>query len=77
MQSALTKGLAAAILVLSSFGATAADYCTVPYLYATNIRSACEQFGSRGLAGLYESSRFIIGMLLTHRKAARVIPRLH
>ena len=77
MQSAFTKGLAAATLVLSSFGATAADYCTAPHLYATNIRSACEQFGSRGLAGLYESSRFINGMLLTHRKVAKVSPRLH
>lgn len=64
MQSALTRDLAA-------------DYWTVPYLYATNIRSACEQCGSRELAGLYESSRFINGMLLTYRKAARVIPRLH
>jgi len=53
-------------LVLS--GASAADYCAMPYLYATNIRPACEQYGSKGLEGLYASNLFITGMLDTQGK---------
>lgn len=59
-------------LALSS-AAAAADYCAMPYLYATNIRPACEQYGSLGLESLYSSNLFITGMLDTQGKiAARV-----
>lgn len=58
-----SKSLAAGTLLGLALGfggaAQAADYCTIPYLYATNIRSACEQLGARGMATLYESNRFI------------------
>lgn len=38
-------------------------YCTIPYLYATNIRTACEQFGTRGNETLYTGSRMFTQML--------------
>lgn len=68
----MTKVIAASILVLSmalSQGpATAAEYCTLPYLNATNIRTACEEYGVNGLHGLYSSNRFIQGLLHTRVK---------
>ncbi len=48
-------GLALAL----SAPARAAEYCAIPYLYATNIRPSCDQLGAHGMAALYESSRFI------------------
>ena len=77
MKFPFAKGLVLATLISSSCTASAADYCTVPYLYATNIRTACEQFGARGMAGLFESSLFINGMLHAHAKMARERPPQH
>ncbi|MCC7120326.1 MAG: hypothetical protein IT493_02110 [Gammaproteobacteria bacterium] len=38
-------------------------YCTIPYLYATNIRPACEQLGSIGVKALYSENRMFDQML--------------
>lgn len=38
-------------------------YCTIPYLYATNIRASCEQFGTKGLESLVSGSRMFDQML--------------
>jgi len=44
--------------------ALAADgYCTIPLLYATNIRPHCEQLGSAGLDSLYTGSMMFEQML--------------
>lgn len=77
MKSPFAKSLVLATLLASSYAVAAADYCPVPYLYATNIRTACEQFGSRGMAGLFESSLFINGMLQVHAKPMRTVPSGH
>jgi hypothetical protein len=77
MKSPFAKSLVLAALISSSCAAIAADYCPVAYLYATNIRTACEQFGSRGMAGLFESSLFINGMLNVHAKPMRTVPSGH
>ncbi len=77
MKSPSAKSLLLATLISSSWAANAADYCTVPYLYATNIRAACEQFGSRGMAGLFESSLFINDMLRVHARPPRDNPPVH
>ena len=70
----MTKVFIASILALSMTlsqgSATAAEYCTLPYLNATNIRTACEQYGSNGLHGLYSSNRFIQQLLNTQRTVA-------
>lgn len=67
MTRSMLRGLAASLLLTASGLAGAADFCPMPYLYATNIRSACEQYGVGGLATLYTSSRFIHD--LTHAPA--------
>lgn len=43
--------------------AESTGYCTIPYLYATNIRASCEQFGTKGLDGLTSGSRMFDQML--------------
>ena len=63
----MTKVIAASIfalsMALSQGSATAAEYCTLPYLNATHIRTACEEYGVNGLHGLYSSNRFIQKLL--------------
>jgi len=74
MQFTFAGAVLATILSLSSFSVAAREYCAMPYLYATNIRPACEQYGVAGMSGLYSASRFINGMLhAAHKlpKAAR------
>jgi len=71
MNTTAKHGLLAATLLLASGAASAADYCTIPYLYATNIRTACEQYGTGGLTGLYSTSRFINGLLHDGHKVSR------
>ncbi|MSR14099.1 MAG: hypothetical protein EXR86_05920 [Gammaproteobacteria bacterium] len=72
MTSKLTIGLLAIALDSIAHAAPTPNvgYCAIPYLYATNIRSACEQYGSRGMAGLYLSNRAIITMLSARHKTA-------
>ena len=63
----MTKVIAASIfalsMALSQGSTTAAECCTLPYLNATNIRTACEEYGVNGLHGLYSSNRFIQKLL--------------
>lgn len=48
----------------TGMNALAADgYCTIPLLYATNIRPHCEQFGSSGLDSLFTGSMMFEQML--------------
>ncbi|MGD9600546.1 MAG: hypothetical protein AB7O21_01575 [Gammaproteobacteria bacterium] len=63
MNATRRHGLIAATLLLASGTASAAEYCAIPYLYATHIRTACEQYGKGGLSGLYSTNRFIHGLL--------------
>ncbi len=73
MKIRVISSLSGVVLMALAGAASAKDYCTIPYLYATNIRSACEQLGANGLATLYQSNRFIDGV--RHAKshtAARV-----
>lgn len=59
MTRPMLRGFAASLLLTTAGLAGAAEFCPMPYLYATNIRSACEQYGVGGLAALYTSNRFI------------------
>jgi hypothetical protein len=68
MTSKLAGGLVAALLVGALGAAHAAELCPFPYLNATNIRPACEQYGANGLSGLYKSNRFINRLLTTRLK---------
>jgi hypothetical protein len=72
MKLKLAIGLAAITLTHAVTAATipTAQYCTIPYLYATNIRPACEQYGSQGMAGLYQSNSAIMTMLNAREKLA-------
>ena len=65
MIKVITASIFALSMTLSPGSATAAEYCTLPYLNATNIRTACEEYGVNGLHGLYSSSRFIQKLLQT------------
>jgi hypothetical protein len=48
----------------TGMNALAADgYCSIPLLYATNIRSHCEQFGAGGLKSLFTGSMMLEQML--------------
>lgn len=68
--------LLGALLLGASLGASAREnYCAIPYLYATNIRSHCEQLGAKGLTGLYATSRFFDRLL--HKPAAATVPPAH
>ena len=59
------------LLLGASLASTAAtEYCTIPYLYATNIRSNCEQLGASGLSGLYQTSRLFDRLLNNPARAA-------
>lgn len=49
------------------------EYCPIPYLYATSIRSACEQLGSRGLDALYSGNR-MFEQLMNRPHIADVLP---
>ena len=58
----LTGSLVAALS--TGINALAADgYCTIPLLYATNIRPHCEQLGSSGLDSLFTGSMMFEQML--------------
>jgi hypothetical protein len=60
--SLMTGSLVAALS--TGMNALAADgYCTIPLLYATNIRPHCEQFGSSGLDSLFTGSMMFEQML--------------
>lgn len=66
MQTKIIQGLGAlSLLTVSMMAVADPEYCTTPYLNATNIRSSCEQFGTTGLSGLYQSSLFINRILST------------
>ena len=65
MIKVITASIFALSMTLSPRSATAAEYCTLPYLNATNIRTACEEYGVNELHGLYSSSRFIQKLLQT------------
>jgi len=71
----VVKGLVAAALVSGAGHVAAEEYCRTPYLYATNIRTACEQYGTNGLSGLYSSSRFINGLLHPVHKSPKGLSR--
>ena len=68
MLSKITLGLGALSLLAAATVTAASEYCTTPYLNATNIRPACEQFGAVGLHGLYQSNLHINGLLNTRVK---------
>jgi hypothetical protein len=59
--AALSTGTSA--LAGEATGSHDKGYCTIPFLYATNIRPACEQLGSKGVKGLYSESRMFDQML--------------
>lgn len=55
--------ITACLLSAYSFTASADGYCNAAKLYATNIRESCSQFGTNGMATLYQSSDFIHGLM--------------
>ena len=66
MQTKIIQGLSTwSLLAVSMMAVAGPEYCTAPYLNATNIRPSCEQFGTTGLSGLYQSSLFINRILNT------------
>jgi len=60
---AFTTSLSAGLNVMAS------EYCTLPYLNATNIRTACEEYGVNGLQGLYLSNLHIQKLLKAQAKS--------
>jgi hypothetical protein len=56
------------ILLSAGSNVLADEYCTLPYLNATNIRTACEEYGVHGLQGLYSSSLHIQKLLKIQAK---------
>ncbi len=59
----LMVGSLVAALSMGMNATAAEDYCTIPYLNATNIRPACEQLGAIGMSGLYTGSKMFDQML--------------
>ncbi|MBI2801412.1 MAG: hypothetical protein HYX63_14230 [Gammaproteobacteria bacterium] len=74
MQTKTTRSLVAlSLLAVSMMAGAGPEYCTTPYLNATNIRPSCEQFGTTGLSGLYKSNLFINRILNTPLNTAQKI----
>lgn len=72
-KSMLMMGSLVAALAVGTSATAATGYCTIPLLYPTNIRTACEQLGAKGMSGLYSSSR-MFNQMLRHPHLADVAP---
>lgn len=59
--AALSTGTSA--FASGSTGTRDNGYCTIPLLYAMNVRTTCEQYGTNGLAALFTGSRMFEQML--------------
>ncbi|MBI4695808.1 MAG: hypothetical protein HY749_17520 [Gammaproteobacteria bacterium] len=73
MKKRFILGLGCLTTFLTLSSVQAADHCAWPMLRATNLRPACEQYGSSGLSGLYENNRHIAELVaspVTHKIAA-------
>jgi hypothetical protein len=66
MTCPIARGLAAALLRGASGLAAATGFCRMLYLYATNARAACEQYGVSGLSGLYIDNLFVLNLTHLH-----------